>query len=247
MGSGSFGGGGGGGGGGGITGRPVGGSGFGGYRFKLGRFFSSLPGFSKIEKTARRVRKKLPNEYVTKTFGSPAVRSYYEELFDFFRLAFQNKDWRDIAARYKVRPGRGCLLEWVHLIVKQVSPTEHNSKISDSARLAFEDFFVFALGSKSDLYLSGSDREILATLDKTVFEHASEVFLGFFIKRVIEREVEAIVPGAEPQVIKAAKKTSREIVLDFERRFLGAERTSHRDLFRVIQTEPNWFLQQFRQ
>jgi hypothetical protein len=241
MGSGSFGGGGGSGGGG-------GGARLGGYRFKFGKLISRVPQRSETEKTLRNLRRrKLPRDYVLKMFGSPMVRALYEELFEFSVHIFQNRSWSGIASRYGVPAGRGCLLAWINKVVRQAGESEPNSKISDTARLALEDFLVAALGNNLDLYTSGSDKDVLNALDKKKFDSTSAYFLGFLIRRTLERELETAVAVAEQQVRPIAQNVANEIVRNFENKFHAKGQTTHRDLFRIIQEQPGWFLKQFRQ
>jgi hypothetical protein len=247
MGSGSFGGG-----GGGVIRAGSGGTGAigggGGYRFKKDKVISTKPLVSKTEKIVKETLAKLPREYALKMFGSPMVRGLYEDLFELAVHIFQNRSWQGLEERYGVPGGPGCLLAWAQSVIARRRSEEPNFKISETAGLALEDFLMAALGNEIDRYVSGDTTEILEHLDKNRFDSTSSYFLAFLIKRTLAREPSfATVPeGTEAQISQIAEQTADRIVRSFESKFYGKQQTTHRDLFRLIQEQPDWFLEQLR-
>lgn len=234
MGSGSFGGGGSGGSGG-------GGSGVGGYRFQGGKTVSGAPSFAKVEKDVDDIRAKLPKEYALKLFRSSMMEAVYSALFELSVHIFQNRSWGKVTERFEVRGGPGCLFRWVHAVLQQAEADEPNTKFREIAQLALEDFVIRALGSDPDLYMAGSGDQIVAALDKRVFDSTSGFFLGFLLRRMIEREFGAVSENTEQQIGTIAQQLADRIVGSFESKFYAKGQTTHRDLFRVIQENPDWF------
>ncbi len=235
MGSGSFGGGGGGGSGGGGR------SGGGGYRFKDGKAVSGGASASKVEKEVQRIRGKLPKDYALKMFCSPLIQAVYAHLFELSVHIFQNRSWKTVTERFGVPSGPGCMLQWVNAVLAQSEGQESNSKVRDTARIALENFVVAALGNDSDLYIYGTAEQILNALDKKVFDSTSGYFLGFLLHRVIERELEAMTENTEQQIAGVTQQLADKIVHSFESKFWAKDQTTHRDLFRVVQENPDWF------
>ena len=243
MGSGSYGGGGGGGGGTGGTGGNAAGP---GYRFKAGKLFSRKKARSTLEKEVHQTIRKLPKEYLMNYFASSLLRGVYEQLFQLSVEIFQNKSWKGVAKNYGVGSGEGCLTDWVDAVVKTFQTSEPNQKVRETVRICLEDFLTRALGNDPDLLLYGSSADVLKKLDQKTFNSTSAFFLGNVIWRLIERERESEPTEVEHNLWGVAEDKANQIVDSFSRKFRGKEQTTYRDLFKIIQQNNDWFLQELR-
>jgi hypothetical protein len=243
MGSGSFGGAGSGG-----SGIGAGGTiGHSGYRFRAGRLISSVISISKAQRKFRKLRQKLPREYVERIFGSAMIRNLYEDLFKLSVDIFQNRSWNGVTTHYGVPARSGCLLAWANVVIDRAAVNEHNSKVAETGRSVLEDFLIAAVGNDPDLYLNGTPENVLKSIDKRMFDGTSENFLALLIRRVLEREIEVVGEGDERQIVDTSNRAAQNIVKDFEKRFYRKAQITHRDLFRIIQREPDWFRALLRQ
>jgi uncharacterized protein YneF (UPF0154 family) len=241
MGSGSYGGGGSGGSGAGV--RSAIGS---GYRSKGGKLESSVKSSSATEKAVREICQGLSKEYCSKMFGSQMIRAVYEHLFTLSVEIFQNKSWSGILKRYNVASGTGCLLEWVNAVLEATGNQESNTKIRETVRVTLEDFLMKALDNDVDRYVSGDANSIIGALDQKTFKSTSGYFLGFLIRRVLERELETLPEVTETQITEAAQVLGDKVINSFENKFLGKNQVTYRDFFRIVQENPGWFLEQLR-
>jgi hypothetical protein len=234
MGSGSFGGSGSGGSGGG------GGSGVGGYRSEGGKMVSSAPSLSKVEKEVTKIRGKLPKDYVLRMFCSPMIRAVYEFLFEVAVHVFQNRSWKGLDDRFGVPVGPG-MSRWITAVLANYDAGEGDQKVIANARLALEDFFLAALNNDTDLFNSGTAERILSALDKKIFESTSGYFLGFLLWRVIDGELEAPAATTEHHLLTITQKLADRIIHSFESKFYAKGQTTYRDLFEIVQENPEWF------
>lgn len=250
VGTGSFGGGGGGGFGGGGSGGSGGyGGGSGGYCFKDGNYVPAVakPATVKreVQKTLRRLSK-YSHGYLDGQFGSPLVRSIYEEVFSFRRSTYSEDPCGALAEEYGIQDGPGFLLRWVDALMEKYQDLESDIKVQGTARTCLEDFLVKALGDNLDLYLTGTCSETLARLDPKIFRSTSGYFLGNLVWRVLERECERQQPEVEVQIRRESQVLADRVIASFEERFLRKGSTGYRDLFRVIQENPDWFRKELR-
>lgn len=243
MGSGSGGGGGGGSGGGGGGG-SWGGSG--GYRWQDGKIKSDVTPQSRAEREAKKILRKLPKDYLMKQFGSPMIDSIYEELFELSVHVFQNRSWQGVTERYGIAGGGGCLNDWAGTMISRARESEPNQKVRETALLCLDDFLVLALNNDIDLYVSGSSADVLGRLKQSVFKKTSNNFLGAMIWRVLEREKEKLQTSAEVQLRVVAQNIANRCISAFESKFHAKSQITYRDLFRVIQDNPAWFLEELR-
>jgi hypothetical protein len=233
MGTGTFGGGGGGGGGGGPALRGP-------------EILKAPPPIDELRGLIQQILGGLNRDYLTAQFCSPLIRAVYEEIFRLSVEAFQNHTWKGLARDYGVSDGPGCLAEWVQEVLRRHNAEEPNEKVREVASVCLEDFVMKALGDNPDLYLSASAEEVLATLDRKVFESTSGHFLGTLIWRVVEREGERLPPAFETRVSEGATQIADRIVKSFEENFYAKDQVTHRDLLRIVSENFSWFLKGLR-
>lgn len=201
---------------------------------------------SDIENDVRNIIAALPKEYVEKQFCNPMIRAVYEQLFNLHVEVFQNRSWEGVAKRYGVPDGPGCLRRWSRAVISQYQTVETNRKAQEVARICMDDFLMLSLNNDVDLFISGSSEEVLKKLRQKVFDSTSGCFLGLMIWRIVERERERLSESKETQLREAAQKRADYVVRRFENKFYAKEQITHRDLFRVICENLDWFMEELR-
>jgi hypothetical protein len=247
MGSGSAGGG--GGGSGGATGG--GGKGYGGYRTSGGRLIVQNVDAQGKSKAVRRVLKKLRPEYLQEQFVDSSAREVYRELSLLNVGLCLDRSWNGIKDRFEVDGGRGCLTRLVAAIMSRVEAADRNKKSRAFVRMALENFLLRAMGDDPKLLLSATAEEAIKAIDAGVFEHASGLFLGDLLYEVVRGEERALPAEVKAGLRPVVQARADSIVANFEARFRGKplgkiEQVSHRDLFDVIASQKDWFLDQLR-
>lgn len=240
MGTGSFGGGGSGGSGVGSDG------GIGAYRFKNGQFISATVSSDTAKKEIQRKLRGLPTEYIKNQFGSPLVRSSYEEIFKLSRCINDENPCEVLSREYMIDEGERFLFRWVDKIMASYQQHEPNSNVRDLVRICLEDFLVRALDNDIDLYLNGTCVQVLAKLNRSVFRSTSGHFLGNMVWRVLEREYEKQQPQVQVQIQQQSQILANQVIHSFEERFLKKKQVTHRDFFRIVQENIGWFVEELK-
>ena len=241
MGTGSFGGGGGGGGGG------LGSGGLGpSFQSSDGKPVSVAPNLDVVSAEVTSVFKKLNKDYIAKQFGSDLIRSIFEELFVFGEAVKSANPCAALKAKYGVSQGEGFLQNWVSLVMKKYSAAEPNVKVRDVARMTIDGFLTKAIGDDEDLYLDGTCQEVVAKIDRNIFHSTSGHFLGLMIWRVVEREYERQQPRVQVRFEEAAQKLANGVIEAFKGRFVDPKNAEYKDFFRVVQENPDWFVQELK-
>lgn len=259
MGSGSYGGGGGGSGGGSGGGIGAGGTGrnggragavvgMRGYSFRDGRTTAIETSGARAQEAVRNAFAKLSRDsqkYLLAQFCSPMLRQVFEQVFLLPAPVFRDRRWDLVARQFTIGSGRGCLREWVEHVIAEAAGSEPNPRVRETIRMCLEDFLVTALGNDIDAYLSGDGSSVVRKLDERVFKSTSGHFLGALLWRVLERELERLPETSETQLRQASQKLADKVVGEFERRFKTGQVT-HRQLFRVLQDNRDWLLEELR-
>jgi len=235
MGTGTFGGGGGG-----------GGSGGGFARLGGGSLLAAPPSVDELRDHMASALAGVNRSYLEAQFCSPLLRAVFEELFRLSVEVFQNHSWEGVARDFGISDGPGCLAEWVAAVLARHGAEETNEKIRQVALICLEDFAIKALGDDPDLYLSAPAPEVLARLDRKVFDSTSAHFLATLIWRILEREDEALPAALETRVSEVATQVADRVVAGFEAKFYGKGQTTHRDFFRIACENFPWFLKELR-
>jgi hypothetical protein len=131
-------------------------------------------------------------------------------------------------------------------VIARFQKEEPNKKAREIARFCLEDFLMFALENDYKMFLSGSSKDVIGKLRRKVFDSTSGYFLGFMIRRIVERQREKLTESREKHLREAAQKKADRIVKSFENKFRVKDQITHRDLFRVICENPDWFTEQLR-
>lgn len=240
MGTGSFGGGGSGGSGYGSDG------GIGIYSFEKGKFVSKIAKSDTVKEELQKKLRKFPKDYVKSRFGSRLVQSSYEEIFKLSRYVYEEDPCKALASEYRIDEGEGFFIRWVEKIMDNYQQHEPNTNIRDLVRICLEDFLVNALGDDIDFYLRGTCTQVLAKLNQAVFKSTSGYFLGYMIRRILEREYEQQQPSVQIQIQKQSQILADKIIRSFEQQFLTERQVTHRDFFRIIQKNIDWFVEELR-
>lgn len=245
MGSGS--GGGGGGGSGGAT--AGGGRGYGGYKVSGGRLIVQDVDATAKAKALSGVLKKLRPEYLQEQFIDSLAREVYRALSLLNVDLCINRSWNGIRNRLGVGGGRGCLTELAAAIVGGTA--DRNRKSRAFVRIALENFLLRAVGDDPALLTSATADDVIRAVDAGVFEHASALFLGDLLYEVVRGEERALPAEVKAGLRPVVQQRADRIVADFGERFRGKplgdiKQVSHRDLFDVIASQKDWFVDQLR-
>jgi hypothetical protein len=253
MGTGSYGGGGSGGGGsgggGGGGGRATwGGGSWKGYVYNKGKLVVLKLNKKGVRKRVKYKLNKISNQYLDNQFGSKLTLTAYQELFTFKRIALSISPCEELRLIYEIDTGPGFLIRWINFVVDSCSSEEHNTKIRDTVQITLEDFFITALGDDTNainLFLVGDCPDILAKIDKEIFEHIAGFFLSKMIWRVLEREIEAQPDKVQNLYREISEDIADEIIKSFEVNYKSGK-ISYSDLFRIIQQNLDWFRRELR-
>lgn len=245
MGSGS--GGGGGGGSGGAT--ASGGRGYGGYKISGGRLIVQDVDATAKAKALGSVLKKLRPEYLQEQFIGSLARDAYRALSLLNVDLCINRSWDGIKSRLGVAGGKGCLTELAAAIVGETP--DRNKKSRAFVRIALENFLLRAVRDDPELLMSATAVDVIKAIDAGVFARASALFLGDFLYEVVRGEERALPPEVKAGLRPVVQQRADNIVASFQDRFLGKpmgsiSQVSHRDLFDVIASQKDWFLEQLR-
>jgi hypothetical protein len=245
MGSGS--GGGGGGGSGGAT--ASGGRGYGGYKISGGRLIVQDVDATAKAKALGRVLKKLRPEYLQEQFIGSSAREAYRALSLLNVDLCINRSWDGIKSRVGVAGGKGCLTALAAAIVGETP--DRNKKSRAFVRIALENFLLRAVREDPELLMSATAEDVIRAIDAGVFERASALFLGDLLYEVVRGEERALPAEVKAGLRPVVQERADKIVASFQDRFLGKplgsiRQVSHRDLFDVIASQKDWFLDQLR-
>jgi hypothetical protein len=186
------------------------------------------------------------NPYVTRQFCSLLTDAVYRTLFELSVVFFVNRDWRPIEHKYGVGPGPGCLNALARVIVDRATVTEPDKRVRQVVQLGLDDFFVRALRGNLSTYIGGNAEEVLARLDRKVFDSTSGYFLGFLLLEIVRKTVER--PSAEfgDGLRHAAQRVADDLVEAFRRKFYQVNGILYNDLFRVACENREWFFAELR-
>lgn len=249
MGTGSYGGGGSGSGGSG-SGRY---GGWGGGKWKGYIFKNKKLVVLKLNKKNVRIKiksklRQITNQYLDNQFCSKLTNGAYQELFTVASIVYRANSSIELAKQYNIEPGSGFIRQLVNAIVEKYRLLENNLKVQETIRTSLEDFFIKALGDNLtaiDLYINGTSSQILAKLDKSIFKHTSGFFLSKLLWRIIEREIERQPEEIQSLYSEISEEIANKIITSFEDVFIPKGKM-HRDLFNVIQDDPEWFRRELR-
>jgi hypothetical protein len=214
------------------------------YHFENGKPSGRTESGTDAKEEIKNTLRKFSKDYVNSRFGSPLVKSSYEEIFSFSKYLEEENPCEAIATEYGVEDGKGFLPRWIAKIIEDHQEDEPNTNIRDLTRMCLEDFFLNALNNDIKLYLEGNCAEVLAKLNTTVLESTSGYFLGQLIRRILECEYEQQQPEAQTFIQKQSQILADQIIKSFEREFIKKGEFTYRDFFKVVQKKVGWFMKE---
>jgi hypothetical protein len=247
MGSGS--GGGGGGGSGGAT--ASGGKGYGGYKIVGDRLIVQDVDAEEKAEAVRGVLTKLRPEYLHEMFVDSSAREVYRELSLLNVDLCMNRSWTGIADRLGVDGGPGCLTRLIAALMRRLKAADRNKKSRAFVRMALENFLLRAMRDDSNRLVSATAKDAIGDIDADVFEHLAGLFLGDLLYEVVRGEERALPPEVKTSLRPVVQARADKVVSDFGTRFRGKsldtiKQVSYRNLFDVIASQEDWFLEALR-
>jgi hypothetical protein len=245
MGTGSLGGGSGGYGGGGGAREP---DGWGEYNFPAGGgYLSPVISANDVRLIIQKTISGMSKDYIKLMFGSRIARSIFEEVFQFNDCLNTNNPLETVLKLYAIPDGPGYLVRWIYRIMEQYKSQEPVEKVRRTVKVCLDDFFIRALNDDIQLFSNGTLKDVLKNIDSGVFKSTSGYFLGFFVWNLLLREFGNLAEEIQSTLHLQAQKLADKIILDFEQNYLAKNGNHYRDLFRIIQEEPDWFRKELRQ
>jgi hypothetical protein len=166
-------------------------------------------------------------------------------------LTFARTEAGAIKQRLSVDGGRGCLTKLVASVMQRLDASDRNKKSRAFVRMALENFLLRAIGDNPTRLVSATADEAIRAIDAGVFGRAAGLFLGDLLYEVVRGEERALPPEVKASLRPVVQERADRIVADFEVRFRGKklgqiEQVSYRDLFDVIASQRDWFVDQLR-
>jgi hypothetical protein len=201
------------------------------------------------QNTVRNALKKLlqfGNPYVTQQFCSPLTDAVYRTLFTLKVIFFVNRDWSPIKKEYGVGPDSGCLSTLARVVVDRAAAKEPDKRVRQVVQLVLDDFLVRTLRGNLNTYISGNAEDVLARLDRKIFDKAPGYFLGFLLLEMVRKTVERPLAELGDRLNDAAQDVADDIIKAFDSTFYGVKGTLYDDLFKKACENREWFFDKLK-